>query len=727
MPSKSIKMPAMNHKQRKKFEKAKKNIEKSYQYFRPNYDRANKFSQMVFVSTLSAQEKQWLQSKNRPPMEFNIMFPYISRLRGEYVKSQYEVKCGGKDGKETEVELIDFVEGHMRHIFHEMRTGGIQYDLVTDTLVGGFGGAKIYTAYNGERSFHQDIFVEPVFNPTMFGFDMMAKEEDKNDGNFFWEAYPTTKDAFEKDYPDMDLEGLSQSNAFSSIKWSYRTDNEEIILLVDYYHKKKIKKRLVLLTNGESMTMDEYKEFAMDWDGRGEIRQVPQIVDERMTTITKICRYKMIGNRIIEEEETDLPSFPYVYFDGNSELIKNPDNSHVQFMTRPYVYDAIAAQKLKNFAGQSLAYGLMKMIQSPFMASTDALRGQDAEPWRNPQDANILLFNAFKDDNPEVPLQPPIQIAATPLPPEISNTFEQADAVMQNVLGSFDASMAKMTEHEMSGVAYEEMQTMSNAAAKPYMESMKRGIQSIAKKILELIPMTYTTPRSVPVMDAQGRKSYVKINQEGGLSMNFKPDDLEVKIEAGPSFGVQQNRALQAFNMTAKAFPGFAEFMHAKGLDIIVDNLQDIRGADELKLRADEYQVEMQEMQAAMAQQPNPEVMKTQLAEQKLIMESELAERKMLTEDKQAKIKALTDIGKIKLEKERNKIDMINALAGLNESRQKNMIEEDKLQYEKLLAALEMTQSHLQMDYEEMDRNFMRAVKKYEMNNPRPEKVVKSK
>jgi hypothetical protein len=728
MPSKAIKLPAMNHKQRKKFEKAKKNIEKSYQYFKPNYDRFNKFVQMVFVTTLSAQEKQWLQSKNRPPMEFNIMEPYISRLRGEYVKSQYEVKCGGKDGKEIDPALIDFVEGHMRHIFHEMRTKSVQYDIITDTLVGGFAGAKVYTDYSSERSFHQDIFVKPVWDATMFGFDMMAKEEDKNDGDFYWEAYPQSKEQFEKDYPDIDLIGIAQSNAFSSIKWSYRTDNEEIVLLMDYYYKKKVKKRIVLLTNGESMTMDEYKEFVEDWELMGEIRQVPQIVDERMTHITKICRYKMIGTRILEEEETDLPSFPYIYFDGNSETIKNPDNSHVQFMTRPYVYNAIAAQKLKNFAGQSLAYGLMKMIQSPFMASTDALRGQDAEPWRNPQDANILLFNAFKDDNPEVPLQPPIQIAATPLPPEISNTFEQADAVMQNVLGSFDASMSKLTEHEMSGVAYEEMQTMSNSAAKPYMESMKRGNQSIAQKILELIPMTYTTPRSVPIMDAQGRKSYIKINQEGELSMNFKPDDLEVKIEAGPSFGVQQNRALQAFNATAKAFPGFAEFMHAKGLDIIVDNLQDIRGADELKLRADEYAAEMKEMQAAMAQQPNPETMKTELAQQKLMMETELAERKMLTEDKQAKIKALTDIGKIKLEKERNKIDMINAMASLNESRQKNMMEEDKLQYEKLLTALELTQNHLQMDYEEMDRNFMRAVKKYELNNPKPEKkVVESK
>jgi hypothetical protein len=718
----------MDPKMRKRFEKAKKNIDKSFQYFKPNYDRFNKFVQMTFVSTLTANEKMFLLAKNRPLMEFNIMEPYISRLRGEFVKSQFDIKCGGKDGKEAEVELIDFIEGHMRHIFHEMKVKGTQYDLITDTLVGGYSGAKVYTDYNGEKSFHQDIFVKPVWDPTLFGFDILAKEQDKNDGSFFWEGYPQNKDQFKKDYPNIDIDTIAQSNSYGSLQWSYRSEQEDVILLVDYYFKKHQRKKLVMLSNGETMLMDDYKEFSKIWYEREligeELRQKPRIIDERMTTVTKIWRYKMVGTQILEEEETDLCCFPYVFIDGNSRLIKNPDNSHVQYMTRPYVYNAVAAQKLKNFAGQSLAYGMMKMVQSPFMASIDNLRGQDAEPWRNPQDADILTYNAFKDDNPEQPLQPPIQLTPSPLPPEIMSAFESADAVMQNVLGSFDASMSKLTEHEMSGVAYSEMQTMSNSAAKPYVESMKRGCQSIAEKILKLIPMTYSTPRSVPVMDAQGRKTYVKINQEGGISMNFEPDDLEIKIEAGPSFGVQQSRALQAFNATAKAFPGFAEFMHAKGLDIIVDNLQDIRGSDELKLRADAYTEELAEMQAMMAQQPNPEQMKTELAEKKLMMESQLAEQKMLMEDKAAKIKALTDIGKIKIDKEKNKVEMIKAFAEINQGRKDSMLEEDKLEYEKLLAGLEMMHERLQIDYDEMERNFQRAVTKHEMN--KPEKVVKN-
>lgn len=722
----------MTDRQQKKFDTAKENIDRATQYFKENYDRFNKFVSMTFRSTLTAQEKMFLLSKNRPIMEWNIMQPYISRLRGEFAKSQLAVKVNAIDGQQTfeqygkqdEIDIIKFTEGHMRYLFHEMKISGTEYDLMTDVLAGGFAGAHVWYDYKDPYAFEQEIFIEPVWDATLFGFDPMAKDADKNDGEFFFEAYPQNKEKFQKQYEGIDLEGLAEINAVSTLKWSYHSQNEDIVLLVDYYYKKKMKKKLVKLSNGETMLMDEYKKFSEEWDAREsammEVRQKPIIVDERMTEICKINRLKMIGTQILEEEETDLPSFPYVYIDGNSELIKNPDNSYVQYMTRPYVYDAVSAQKLKNFAGQNLVYGMMKMVQSPFMASTDNLRGQDAEPWRNPQDANVLTYNAFKDDDPTIPLQPPIPIAPQPLPPEIMASFETADQVMQNTLGSFDASMSKMTEHEMSGVAYREMATMSNAASKPYIDSMIRGMQSIAEKVLELIPMVHITPRSIPIMDEQGRKQYIKVNQEGGINLNFRPGELEVKIEAGPAFGIQQDRALQSLNATAKAFPGFAEFIHAKGLAIITDNLRDIRGSEELIMLADEYTQEMQQMRAQAAQQPNPEVMKTQLAEQKLMLESQLAEQKMLIEDRQSKIKALTDIGKIKIDKEKNKVEMIKAFADINASRKESILEEDRLEYDKLLSGLEMINNRVQMDYDEMERNFRRALDKHEANKPEP-------
>jgi len=719
----------MTTKQRKKFDKAKKNIDKSYQYFKQNYDRFNRFVHMTFVSTLSPNEKMFLLSKNRPLMEFNILEPYISRLRGEFINSQIDIKVGRKseagmdDSLPPEVRMqkekeqiaqLKFVEGHLRHIFHEMKVNGVEYDLLTKTLTGGYAAAKVYADYKDDKSFDQQIFVRPVFDPTLIGFDMLATKHDKSDAEYFWEAYPMNKERFEKEYSDIDLEGLGNTNSYEGIKWSYRSEQEDIVLLVDYYFKKRSKKRLVKLSDGSTMLMDEYKKFAEWWDEMLFIPQMPQIVEERMTTVETIWRYKMIGNHLLEEEETDLPFFPYIYIDGNSELIKNQDNSNVQFMTRPYIYNAISSQKLKNYSGQSLAYGMMKMIQSPFMASTDSLRGQDAEPWRNPQDANVLTFNAFKDDDPNVPLQPPIQLAPTPLPPEIMGTFEMADSVAMNTLGNFDPQVNAQASNPMSGKAYQQVQIMSTAAAKPYIVSMIRGMQSIAESIVTLIPMIHTDKATLPVRDSRGLKSYVKINQDGGVSMKFRPDDLDVSLEAGPSFQVQQAQSQAALDETAKAFPGFAALVEAKALPILVDNLRDIRGGDELKLMANEFMQEMAEMKERAKGQPNPEMMMVQVAQQQVSSEAQTAMARVDAENRKTQVKAMVDMANVEIAREKNQIELAKAIASISSTNEKTSMEKGKIEYDKILAALEASNNIIQMDLDEADRRFNRDMAKRE-------------
>jgi len=427
----------------------------------------------------------------------------------------------------------------------------------------------------------------------------------------------------------------------------------------------------------------------------------------------------MIGTQILEEEETDLKSFPYVFIDGNSHMVKNPDNSSAQFMTVPYVYDAVGAQKLKNYSGQSWAYGLMKQIQSPFMASVDSLRGQDAEPWRNPQDANVLFYNAFKDDNPDVPLEKPTQLTASPMPQEVQNAFMESDRVAMNTLGQSDTSVNKQTTQQMSGVAYDKQRQVGNAASRPYIVSMIRGMQSIAERILELMPLAYTTERVLPMRDGQGRKSFQKINQPGGIDMKkFNPKKYKITLEAGASFEEQQEAAIHTITQISAAIPAFGQFIADVGVPVVLDNLS-MRGIDELKLMFDQWAQQQAQMKEQMMQQPNPEQMKMQVAQDKVMRETEVAHAKLVNEDKATKIKALTEIGKIKIEKERNKIDLIKALADLNKNRRDALREDEKAEYDKLISMFEMAQTSIQASYDEMERNFKRAVTKYEHDNPK--------
>jgi hypothetical protein len=714
-------MSGRAHSRLKKF---RKNIDKAYTFMKKNYERYNNFTRMTDVSTISPQERTYNLSKNRPDLDFNILNRMISQLRGEYSKSQNGISVGKKDGTEAteqDIAMIDFIEGHMRYQFHEMKVNGVEYDIFTQILKGGFSGGKVYADYTPTSGFEQDIIVDTLYDPTLIGFDPFAKKVDKGDGAFIFEAIPYEKERAEKEF-NVSVDKIKASYSQEGFKWSFKAGGEDIVMVVDYYYKKYKNAKYVLLSNQDVVEENEYDEYVKRWNEE-QLEQAPviiagPIVKQKVT----IWRAKIIGNYIIEEEPTDLVNFPIIYCDGNSSLIKDPSNTSIQYHTKPYTYDAVGTQRLKNFAGQSLAYSLMKTIQSPFMASNESLRGQNPEPWKNPQEANILTYNEFKDNNPDVRLTPPIQISPTPIPPEIMQAFQEADRTFSQIMGGMDLSIGNMSEAEMSGKAIQQRQTMGNAAAMPYVNNMIRFCQSCAERILELIPLYYTTPRSVPVMDGRGRRSYIKINQEGGLSMDFNPSDFEIKIEAGANFAVQQERTKQEIVALANAIPAFGQFIADKGLPIILDNLSGIRGVEELKKEVDDWMAAQEEMKAQMAQMPNPDLMKTQLAEQKLMMESKLAEQKMIIDDRNTKIKALTDIGKLKIDKEKNKIEAAKVAADFVESRHSMALAEDELEYDKVMQLIGAYKDRLQQDFDEMERNFRRALSKYEAE--KPEKVV---
>jgi hypothetical protein len=120
-------------------------------------------------------------------------------------------------------------------------------------------------------------------------------------------------------------------------------------------------------------------------------------------------------------------------------------------------------------------------------------------------------------------------------------------------------------------------------------------------------------------MSADGKKNTVRINEQGGTTMNYEPNALNVKVEAGVNFAIQKARALQQITAVMQASQMFAQFINSKGLRVLVDNME-IKDADQLKEMADEFMLEMKKQQA---NQPNPVMMKMQLEQQKLQMQGQ--------------------------------------------------------------------------------------------------------
>lgn len=606
-------------KHQSRLDKIKASVRRAHDYFKPNYDRYNEFRKFVFESCLSSDELTLLETLSRPQLEFNVLEAYVSRLLGEFSKQEPDVIVLADDQEKADPLTIKVVEQHLRHILLDPHNHNTRYEVYKDLLSGGFSTLKITTDYENPMSMNQVININRVYDPTLVGFDPLARLSHKGDGRFCFEMFPMSEDDFKDEYPNINIKDLDFRRDFGGFNWSYQNDNVNIVLVVDYYEKKYKETSIVQMQDGKTMELDKYNKMVQSWD---KLELPPKYIGKpRKTKLERIVRYRVIDNQVLEYQETDFSYLPLVFVDGSSVILKTPTSGNVRQVTRPYVYHAKGAQRLKNYAGISLANEIENTIQHKFMVAKEAIPKEDEfqEAYKNVQKASTIIFNSVHESNPELPIANPIrEIQRAPAPPEILNAFQGSDSLIQNVLGSYDASLG-INDNQLSGIAIVEAATQSNAAAMPYVVGYLEGWQRACQIYVDLLPKYYVTPRTIPVLAPDGTREYIKINQEEGLPMDFDTNVLNVIVKAGPSFQIQKSRTIMMVKEMMGMSPLFQQFMAEKGLPFILDNMEG-RGIEELKKLTNEWtqEYEQQKQQAMQQQQNDPSVLLAQVKSQEL-------------------------------------------------------------------------------------------------------------
>lgn len=597
----------------------KKLVRNAHDYFKHNYDCYNEFRKFVFESSLTNDEVTLLMTINRPQLEFNVLEAYISRLLGEFSKQEPDIEVNAYDESQADSTTIKIVEQHLKHVFMDSNNEHTRYEVYKDLLSGGFSTLKVYTDYEHPMSMNQIIKLERC-EPTLCGFDKIARFSHKGDGKFCFQLFPKEKSEFEEEYPEIKVSSLTFRRDFAGFNWTYQNANDQIIVVADYYEKKHKEETIVQVRDLGVMSMKKYRKLVDEWD---DITVPPSIVGKpRKTFIDTVCRYRLIDNLVIDFEETDFSHLPLVFVDGNSLMLRSGLKSGaIRQITRPYVYHAKGAQRLKNFAGISLANEIENTVQHKFIVAKEALPKEEQflSAYEDVQKQAVLVFNSVHESNPDMPINNPIrEVQRVPAPPEIAQAFSGADSLIQNVLGSYDASLG-INNNQLSGIAIVEAASQSNATAMPYIVGCLQGFQRIAEIYIDLMPKYFTTPRTLPVVDDEGRRHFVKINQPDGMPMDFDAHVLNVSVKAGASFQVQKSRTIMMVKEMMGMSPLFAQFIAEKGLNFVLDNMEG-KGIEQLKSLTDEWLKEYQQekQQAIQSQQQNPQMMKVQLEGAKL-------------------------------------------------------------------------------------------------------------
>lgn len=640
--------------------KIKTNVRSAHDYFRSNYDRYNEFVRFVFESNLTADEITLLMTMERPQIEFNVLASRVARLRGEFAKQEPDVTVRADDQDKADWITQKVVEQHLRHTLLDTHNCNTRNEVFTDLLAGGFSVLKVSTDYASPMSMDQIIKIERA-EPTLCVFDKIARYSHKGDGMFCAELFPKSKEDFMAEYPDIPVNMISFRRNFGGFEWSYINDNSEIIVVADYYEKKKQEKTIVQVRDGKVMIKEDYDKMVREWD---DITVPPSLIGKPRKTITeRIVRYRCIENQVIEYAETDYEMLPLIFVVGTSAMVRTPKNGNVRQVCLPYVYHAKGAQRLKNYAGIALANEIENQMQHKIMVAKEALPKEEEflTAYKDVQRASTLVFNSVYEENPEMPIMNPIrEVQRVPAPPEIVQAFAGADPLMEQILGSYDAALG-INDNQLSGRAIRAGAMQSNSAAQPYVDGFMQGYNRAFECYVNLLPKVWTTPRTIPIVDEKGRRAYVKVNQDDGVPMDFDANALNVVVKAGSSFQIQKAETLLMVKELMGMSPEFANFINSKGLNFVLENM-DGKGIDQLKSMVDEWQKEQAQMkqQAQEMQQHemqnNPAMLKQQVDIQKLQMEKEKNE--MSFEVDMAKLQ-----NDLKINEQTSGVQLVKALA----------------------------------------------------------------
>lgn len=658
-----------------KLQEIKRDVKQGMDYFYDNIERFNNFRRFIFETNWTDSEKGILLGQGSPDLEFNISEAFMSRQLGEFAKQEPSIVVSAANNYQADPALIETIENHTRYFLCDAKDhNNVQYENIRNVFSGGYSVFKLYTDYENERSFDQEIYLENA-NPVLCGFDPVAKLSHKGDGRWCFELRPMSEAEFKEDYPEASMDNVGFARGFSGFNWSYSQGNVNLVMVCDFYEKKCKKVTIVKTSDPEHpvMTEKEYNKMVANWD---DVIEPPVVIARRKTKKEEIWRYRVYEGGILEKTKTDYSGFPLIFVDGNSAILSDSFNYSAHQMTRPYLYHAKGAQKLKNRAGCALANEIENIVQHKFMVAKEALPKEDMflKAYTDVQKANVLVYNAFFEQDPDKPINNPLrEVVKTPAPPEIIQAFTASDSLMQLTLGSFDASMG-INDNQLSGEAIFQGASQSNAAVMPYLVGYLAGLQRVADLYVKMLPKYYNTPRTIPVRDMKGNRSYVTL-QKGFFS--YDESDLHVKVEAGVNFRVQKDRALLQITRLMQVSTQFAQFINERGLDTLLDNME-FRGLDALKEQVDSWQQEQQVKQAQaaqMAQQQmmmNPQVMKNQIDMQKLQQESQKSQTQF-------------QIDLAKLKNEQNRI-----IADVEQSQSENQVQLVKAQTERFAKAVDL-------------------------------------
>lgn len=520
--------------------------------------------------------EQWpsiiMNSRNlesRPCLTINEVDAYCRNVENQQRQQRPRIKVHAVDNI-ADPKIAEVISGIVRHI--EVNSSGDNaYDnAFSFAATIGWGYFRLRMDYVNERSFDQDIFIDPVENPFTVYFDPNSSLPDGSDSEKCLITDVMRKALFEKLYPgangqSFDDRAVGDTNA----EWITKND----VRVAEYFHVDRKPAELVILSDGSIV-----------WGS--ELPKDPSVllnaglkIQGTRPSFKRVVRWcKQTSFEILEEREIPGRYIPVIPVYGSSVII---DGKRQRFGLVRFAKDP---QRMVNFWQTATTESIALAAKAKWLMAEGADEGFENEWAQANVSARPLLHYLHKDSSGNE-LPAPTRIAPEPPPAGAIQAAMMASQNLQRVLGVYDPGVTQSRMHKSAQtINAEEQQT--DTSNFHYYDNLTRSLKHAGRIILGWCPVVYDTQRVLRIIGADGRPDQVTVNEKkidpttGAVEKvlnDLTVGTYDVVMDTGPGYNSRRQESVAVF--TAMLGTPLGEKIAAVADDVIVRQM-DVPGAD---------------------------------------------------------------------------------------------------------------------------------------------------
>lgn len=660
-------------------ESARRDLKSWDAYFGENMVRGREDMNFLLRDQWSARERSEFTRLLKPAMTFNKLYDPIKKILGEQRNNKPDLMVRSLNGNANQKQ-IDLRADLVRTISYRSQNDLIYQNAFKLALMYGYGAFEIELDYENPRSFNQNAEYKLVLDSSLASFDPRAIKPHKADGNYCALKIMYSKEEFFATYPHV-TQPVSYDDP--SLLLGFEWETKDSIVVCKYTRKEWFPIKLYLLDNGKTATEEQWEEIqkkiklkenlAVSSQVVGDIilKDIPRIVGERQSKDYRIRQYLLTQNKVIEFADWPSKYLPMIYVDGDSNFING------QQFTRSFIHDAKDSQKFINYVGSEIAAEIKNRRREQWMGTADNIVGEE-QMWRNPELQTGILIARPDTKTGAMPVKmPQWELSQTLL-----QQYQRGSQDIREITG-FSESEA-LQGRDMSGKARRERKLEGSMSAAIWYDNLKQAVEQGGRVILDLLPVIVGEfERPMIISKPDGRTESIVLNKRKGEDENGNPiienmlddGDYDIEIDAGPSFAVQKEIAIEFMQETVQANPQVFNLiadLWAKNLDVQFMPQM----ADRLKTLVPPAIIAQEEGKPPPPPPPpSPEEQMAQAQLQQQQQALEMNAQKMKIEEQQI----LERAEELKIRKEKHLLEQAEMIMKSQEMKEKRALERKKL------------------------------------------------